>query len=156
MIKFNLAFRWSVIEAQFLEHEKCEDSKILKSSRCKARGSSESGDKFNLNAHCEGYTSQSIWSPPEPESQFFLISFKRGKGGSYNYNPCSNFQLKNALKKNAIKCLKWRLWNISIVSSVRSSYSHPCLLLTQHQHPTFSDHTGPQHWTCAFWATTAI
>ena len=45
-----------MIEAQFLEHEKCEDSKILKSSRCKVRGSSESGDKFNLNAHCEGYT----------------------------------------------------------------------------------------------------
>ena len=37
------------------------------------------------------------------------------------------------------------------VSSVRSSNSHPDLLLT---HPTFSDHTGPQHWT--FWATTAI
>ena len=38
-------------------------------------------------------------------------------------------------------------------SSVRSSYSHPDLLLTQHQHhhhPTFSDHTGPQHWTFTF------
>ena len=23
-------------------------------------------------------------------------------------------------------------------------------------HPTFSDHTGPQHWTFTFWATTAI
>ena len=42
------------------------------------------------------------------------------------------------------------------VSSVRSSNSHPDLLLTQHQHPTFSDHTGPQHWTFTFWATTAI
>ena len=45
------------------------------------------------------------------------------------------------------------------VSSVRSSKSHPDLLLTQHQHhhhPTFSDHTGPQHWTFTFWATTAI
>ena len=42
------------------------------------------------------------------------------------------------------------------ISSVRSSYSHPDLLLTQHQHPTFSDHTGPQHWTFTFWATTAI
>ena len=45
---------------------------------------------------------------------------------------------------------------ISFISSVRSSYSHPCLLLTQHQHPTFSDHTGPHHWTFTFWATTAI
>ena len=34
------------------------------------------------------------------------------------------------------------------VSSVRSSNSHTDLLLTQqHHHPTFSDHTGPQHWT---------
>ena len=42
-----------------------------------------------------------------------------------------------------------------IMSSVRSSNSHPDLLLIQ-QHPTFSDHTGPQHWTFTFWATTAI
>ena len=35
------------------------------------------------------------------------------------------------------------------ISSVRSSYSHPDLLVTQ-QHPTFSDHTGPQHWTFTF------
>ena len=38
-----------------------------------------------------------------------------------------------------------------IVSSVRSSNSHTDLLLTQqHHHPTFSDHTGPQHWTFTF------
>ena len=43
---------------------------------------------------------------------------------------------------------------LNFVSSVRSSYSHPDLLVTQH--PTFSDHTGPQHWTFTFWATTAI
>ena len=36
-----------------------------------------------------------------------------------------------------------------IMSSVRSSNSHPDLLLIQ-QHPTFSDHTGPQHWTFTF------
>ena len=43
------------------------------------------------------------------------------------------------------------------ISSVRSSSSHPDLLLTHHHHhPTFSDHTGPQHWTFTFWATTAI
>ena len=36
-----------------------------------------------------------------------------------------------------------------IVSSVRSSNSHPDLLLIHH-HPTFSDHTGPQHWTFTF------
>ena len=43
------------------------------------------------------------------------------------------------------------------VSSVRSSNSHPDLLvIQQHHHPTFSDHTGPQHWTFTFWATTAI
>ena len=44
---------------------------------------------------------------------------------------------------------------MAIFSSVRSSNSHPDLLLTQHP-PTFSDHTGPQHWTFTFWATTAI
>ena len=38
-----------------------------------------------------------------------------------------------------------------IISSVRSSNSHTDLLLTQqHHHPTFSDHTGPQHWTFTF------
>ena len=40
------------------------------------------------------------------------------------------------------------------ISSVRSSNSHPDLLVIQH--PTFLDHTGPQHWTFTFWATTAI
>ena len=45
----------------------------------------------------------------------------------------------------------------TFISSVRSSYSHPDLLLIHHHHhPTFSDHTGPQHWTFTFWATTAI
>ena len=43
---------------------------------------------------------------------------------------------------------------LHIISSVRSSYSHPDLLVIQH--PTFLDHTGPQHWTFTFWATTAI
>ena len=37
----------------------------------------------------------------------------------------------------------------NIISSVRSSYSHPDLLLIQHP-TTFSDHTGPQHWTFTF------
>ena len=46
---------------------------------------------------------------------------------------------------------------VAFISSVRSSYSHPDLLLIHHPpHPTFSDHTGPQHWTFTFWATTAI
>ena len=39
---------------------------------------------------------------------------------------------------------------IYVFSSVRSSYSHPDLLLIHHHHPTFSDHTGPQHWTFTF------
>ena len=41
-----------------------------------------------------------------------------------------------------------------IFSSVRSFNSHPNLLLITT--PTFSDHSGPQHWTYTFWATTAI
>ena len=37
------------------------------------------------------------------------------------------------------------------VSSVRSSYSHPDLILIHHPPtPLFSDHTGPQHWTFTF------
>ena len=36
------------------------------------------------------------------------------------------------------------------ISSVRSSYSHPDLLVTHHQHPTFSYHTGPHDWTFLF------
>ena len=43
----------------------------------------------------------------------------------------------------------------SLVSSVRSSKSHPDLLLTL-QHPFFQIHTGPQHWTFTFWTTIAI
>ena len=43
-----------------------------------------------------------------------------------------------------------------LFSSVRSSYSHPDLIVIHHPPPTFSDHTGPQHWTFTFWATTAI
>ena len=40
---------------------------------------------------------------------------------------------------------------MAIFSSVRSSYSHPDLLLIHHPTPpTFSDHTGPQHWTFTF------
>ena len=38
----------------------------------------------------------------------------------------------------------------TLFSSVRSSYSHPDLLLTHPTPPTFSDHTGPQHWTFTF------
>ena len=50
------------------------------------------------------------------------------------------------------------LW-ISFVSSVRSSNSHPDLLVitsTTTTTPLFQIHTGPQHWTFTFWATTAI
>ena len=43
------------------------------------------------------------------------------------------------------------------ISSVRSSNSHPDLLLiTSTTTPLFQIHTGPQHWTFTFWATTAI
>ena len=50
-------------------------------------------------------------------------------------------------KKGLLPVLKC-FWSIlipiwSFFGSVRSSNSHPDLLVTQH-HPTFSDHTGPQ------------
>ena len=41
-------------------------------------------------------------------------------------------------------------------SSVRSSNSHPYLLVIHHHHPLFQIHNGPQYWTYTFWATTAI
>ena len=46
----------------------------------------------------------------------------------------------------------------SVFSSVRSSNSHPDLLVitSTTTTPLFQIHTGPQHWTFTFWATTAI
>ena len=48
----------------------------------------------------------------------------------------------------------------TLISSVRSSNSHPDLLVitttTTTTTPLFQIHTGPQHWTFTFWATTAI
>ena len=60
-----------------------------------------------------------------------------------------------------LKCILYSLYNILagfsyIISSVRSSNSHPDLLVIQQHHPLFQIHTVPQHWTFTFWATTAI
>ena len=96
----------------------------------------------------------------------------------YNAISCNTMQYHaipcNTMQYYAIPCntmqyhaISWMLNNadgayhcpvgsiMAIFSSVRSSYSHPDLLLIHHD-PTFSDHTGPQHWTFTFWATTAI
>ena len=45
------------------------------------------------------YTLHKAYEAHPNQNRIFLISFKIGKGGSYNYNPCSNFKLKNAFKK---------------------------------------------------------
>ena len=45
-----------------------------------------------------------------------------------------------------VESLKYQC-HIIFISSVRSSNSHPDLLVTHHHPPTFSDHNGPQHWT---------
>ena len=49
--------------------------------------------------------------------------------------------------------------SVIVFSSVRSSNSHPDLLLTHHhQHPLFqiTPVASPHYWTFTFWATTAI
>ena len=45
-----------------------------------------------------------------------------------------------------------RIFHLTFISSVRSSYSHPDLLLIHPPTtpPTFSDHTSPQYWTFTF------
>ena len=60
-------------------------------------------------------------------------------------------------KDNSRANLHWPSWHgvqdktSLFISSVRSSNSHPDLLLIHHHPtPTFSDHTGPQHWTFTF------
>ena len=61
-----------------------------------------------------------------------------------------------SMKHGAVKRTTVYLSSIfKLVSSVRSSNSHPDLLVIHHP-TTFSDHTGPQHWTFTFWATIAI
>ena len=62
------------------------------------------------------------------------------------------------LKPTFIKHLCWTPCSSGFISSVRSSNSHPDLLVTQQQqhHPLFQIHTGPQYCTFTFWATTAI
>ena len=82
------------------------------------------------------------WSP----SEMCHSECNEGLGWD-NCDKCIAFNLEILI----FKLDKYTLF----ISSVRSSNSHPDLLLT-HQHPTFSDHTGPQHWTFTFWATTAI
>ena len=62
-------------------------------------------------------------------------------------------------------CSEIEFWEVQFgaccfISSVRSSNSHPDLLVitstTTTTTPLFQIHTGPQHWTFTFWATTAI
>merc|ERR1712173_277858 len=64
--------------------------------------------------------------------------------------PCNTMQYHASLitADGAYHCAVGSI--MAIFSSVRSSYSHPNLLLTHPPHPTFSDHTGPQHWTFTF------
>merc|ERR1712081_35747 len=68
----------------------------------------------------------------------------------YNAIPCNTMQYHAPLitADGAYHCPVGSI--MAIFSSVRSSYSHPNLLLIHHHHPTFSDHTGPQHWTFTF------
>ena len=74
-----------------------------------------------------------------------------------------------ALLNSTSKQNEWNYWKhkaetihstiiLRFVSSVRSSNSHPDLLVTQQQqhHPLFQIHTGPQYSTFTFWATTAL
>ena len=72
-------------------------------------------------------------------SQTCFLAQLRSGGLAIKLEGCPNVSQVSNFKKG------------SFISSVRSSYSHPDLLLIHHHHhPTFSDHTGPQHWTFTF------
>ena len=60
------------------------------------------------------------------------------------------FLQRHTSRHQKLHCWQFKLLHF-FVSSVRSSNSHPDLLLIHHHPtPTFSDHTGPQHWTFTF------
>merc|ERR1712117_829045 len=64
----------------------------------------------------------------------------------YHAIPCNTIQYHAPLitADGAYHCPVGSI--MAIFSSVRSSNSHPGLLVTQQHLPTFPDHTGPQHW----------
>ena len=103
--------------------------------------------KFWTN--CKAYLSSNFAEPSLSRTQENLAQLLR-PGAFTIYISLSFVQLINL----TVICYSFMMIFLTLVSSVRSSNSHPDLLLIQH--PTFSDHTGPQHWTFTFWATTAI
>ena len=83
-------------------------------------------------------------------------------------NNCSNNTRVFSLNPSYLPLLCEQLCNIETRGSSSSSSWPRCLLAPSGAliaiptnywsapAPTFSDHTGPQHWTFTFWATTAI
>merc|ERR1719336_3120666 len=68
----------------------------------------------------------------------------------YHAIPCNTMQYHGTLitADGAYHCPVGSI--MAIFSSVRSSYSHPDQLVIHQHPPTFSEHTGPQHWTFTF------
>ena len=90
------------------------------------------------------------------EIQSTQVGFMQAKqSGTENAQHVFLFVSKYA-KASSGHSILLQLYTNVFISSVRSSNSHPDLLLIHPPPPTFSDHTGPQHWAFTFWATTAI
>ena len=68
----------------------------------------------------------------------------------------SGFCLEEPTRSFKITSFSTAILQSVVISSAKSSYSHPDLLMIHHHPSTFSDHTSPQHWSFTFWATTAI
>ena len=62
---------------------------------------------------------------------------------------------KHIIIQSFILKQKSSLLRLSLLAPSGALIAIPTYYWSTH-HPTFSDHTGPQHWTFTFWATTAI
>ena len=137
--------------------------KVLVSRR--KRGGIISQNWLYFHSYCQwlwaGFPSSFIRIP----SRIYSISFHLHLFHRYSISSISFYQhwLSSSSEPESLPfffpslCLSIFLSFHLFVSSVRSSNSHPDLLLIHHHPtPTFSDHTGPRHWTFTFWATTAI
>ena len=91
-------------------------------------------------------------STPPPDQDLWITKYRAGQ----NFVPVLQVDLLWTIYQIGTQDMShFHLLCLFFISSVRSSNSHPDLLVIHHP-TTFSDHTGPQHWTFTFWATTAI
>ena len=95
----------------------------------------------------------------------FILFLSRKMQMSYwfvcEFSNIISSRLNSYMQKNSISFvlgLQFLAPSGALISSVRSSNSHPDLLVitSTTTTPLFQIYTGPQHWTFTFWATTAI